>query len=324
MNKFYLSILTFIVWLVFNPLAYAEEGDDSTQCPSLPTVSNNSNAWYTNGFSDGRSAGMKFCEECPQACGAISPTAKIDVRTEQEVREECRLSPLLCGITTENIDGSTKDGIVQCQNDPASCEIEVNLNDDGSTADGIAQCQNDPASCEIEVNLNTDGSTTAGVTQCQDDPASCDIEVNFNTDGSIADGIAQCQNDPASCGITVDYNTDGSTQAGIAQCQKDPLSCGIQVNPNVTKAFQEAKTQCKNNPISCGIDIKNCPVDSRQTCTPIKVHGFFSLGQGDLYLPAVDVPTAFDGTVTTYQVEMKLISGREPLSFSVEKAVPLD
>jgi len=327
MNKIYLNILTFIAWFILISFVNAQENSNlssaSDQCPNLPAVSNTS-PLYTNGYYAGLDAGMDFCEKCPRACGAISPTAEIDVRTEQEIREECRLSPLSCGIKTENIDGSTEDGIKQCMDDPQSCEIEVDSNTDGSTAEGIAQCKNDPASCDIEVDSNTDGSTAEGMAQCQNDPASCDIEVNFNTDGSIAEGIAKCQNDPASCGITIDFNTDGSTQAGIAKCQEDPLSCGIQVNPNATKAFQEAKNQCQRNPPSCGIDITNCPTISEQNCVPIMVHGFFSLSHGDLYLPAVDVPTALDGTVTTYQVDMKIISGREPLSFSVEKVVPLD
>jgi len=82
---------------------------------------------------------------------------------------------------------------------------------------GIAQCQNDPASCGINVTVNqdTNGSTQAGIAQCQNDPASCGINVTVNqdTNGSKQEGIDQCKADTVACGITNpnDYQTRKKT-----------------------------------------------------------------------------------------------------------------
>jgi hypothetical protein len=77
--------------------------------------------------------------------------------------------------------------------------------------------------------------------------------------------------------------------------------------------------QCRNNPGFCGISLSNCPASTNKV-----VHGFFSLSEGSLYLPAIDVPNIFNSTVITYQVQMKLIAGREPLSFAITSAVPVE
>jgi hypothetical protein len=289
---------------------------------TTPDASSNAN--YTNGYNTGLAEGMALCKKSPGACG-ISNTLNTE-RTEEEIKEECRNYPESCGIKRgPNNDGSTQEGIVQCQNDPESCGITITQNTDGSTSEGIAQCQNDPSSCGIEVNQNTDGSTSEGIAQCQNDPSSCGIQFNQNTDGSTLEGITQCQNDPSSCGITINQNTDGSTIAGIQQCQNDPLSCEIIVNPNLNKIIEETKAQCQREPASCGIDINNCPSSgSDQPTGLVNVHGFFSLSDGKLYLPAVDVPTALDGTVTSYELELKIIPGREPLSFVIVDFAPIE
>ncbi len=314
----------------------ADDASPVTEAASTPSTTTDSTSGtstlnnavstqgYDNGYNAGLAEGMALCKKSPGACG-ISSTLNTE-RTEEEIKEECRSYPESCGIKRgPNDDGSIQDGIAQCQNDPQSCGIEINQNTDGSTTQGIAQCQNDPKSCGIETNQNTDGSTSQGIAQCQNDPKSCGLEINQNTDGSTLEGITQCQNDPSSCGITITQNTDGSTIEGIRQCQNDPLSCEIIVNPNLNKIIQETKAQCQREPASCGIDINNCPTSvPDQPASLVKVHGFFSLSDGKLYLPAVDVPTALDGTVTTYEIELKIIPGREPLSFVITKGAPIE
>lgn len=216
----------------------------------------------------------------------------------------CSKTPQACGIslssdnTNSDLEQQIKD---QCKQFPASCGIQVGPNTDGSTEEGMAQCRQDPTTCGIELNPDKDQFIQEGIKQgiakCQADPSSC--EIAGNNDGSTQAGIDQCRQNPTTCGITVNNNTDGSTQAGIAQCQKDPNSCGIQINT----------TECTWPPN---------PVNSQL------VHGLFSLTEGSLYLPAVDVPNIFDNSVTSYEVQMKIIPGREPLSFTVIQVTPIE
>jgi hypothetical protein len=136
--------------------------------------------------------------------------------------------------------------------------------------------------------------------------------VNQNTDGSTGEGIAVCQKNPADCGIIVNQNTDGSTQAGIEQCQKNPASCRIALDQpvNFDSLIEEGMAQCRANPVACGV--------THGCTTPL--HSAFSLTQGTLLIPAVDVPDPF-GKAITYEVIMKLIPGVDPLSFTVTSAI---
>lgn len=316
------SGLILILWLAFHSFSYTQENNDSISS-WVPSPSNNEPI-FRDGFYEAVEKTMFFCKTAPSECDIITNSSNNNL-TEEEVKAKCRQNPDSCGIKLgPNDDGSTEEGIKQCQNDPASCNITVNQNQDGFIAEGIKQCQNDPAFCQIEIDQNQDGSIAEGIAQCQNDPVSCHIERNQNQDGSTADGIVQCQNDPSSCDITIYYNLDGSNQEGIKQCQNDPLSCGIPANPNLNEIIATTKAQCQANPASCGIDVNNCSVTTpEQSCGPIIVHSFFSLEDGSLSIPAVDVLTAFDGTITTYEVKMKLISGFEPLSFSILSIVPI-
>jgi hypothetical protein len=118
----------------------------------------------------------------------------------------------------------------------------------------------------------------------------------------------------------VNQNIDGSTEQGIAQCRRDPLSCGIDIDPNLNNVIKETIAQCQNNPTFCGIDLTQCPTPNQ---TKI-IRGFFSLSDGSLHLPAIDVPNVFNNNVISYEVEMKIVPGREPLSFSITSAIPLE
>ena len=290
MNKFYRNLLIFIVCFGFNALIYAEESSASSSSEESSSSSStpSNNPIYTNGYNQGFAEGMALCQKSPRACG-ISLNATIGGITEEEIKTECRLDPASCGIEMGNADGSTEEGIAQCKNDPKSCDIDVEQDIACPTQTCTEICQNNPADCGI------------------------------NMTGTLEEGIQQCQNDPLSCGIN--QNTDGSTDMGIEQCQNDPLSCGISVNPSVNDAVQEIIAQCQKNPSICGINTSTPHPD--EVCTPTFVHGSLSLSDGTLYLPAIDVPTAFDGTVTTYQVQMELIPGRSPLSFSTTNVVPI-
>ncbi|EDN69771.1 secreted protein [Beggiatoa sp. PS] len=333
MKKFIYLLLIFSLWFTFNSIIYAQENsetgsptsssDENSDPSQVPTPSSN-DPKFANGFYEALDKTMAFCRATPAACG-ITSDPNTDVALEETIKELCRKFPTSCGIKTENLDGSTEEGIATCQENPADCGIEIDQNTDGSTQQGIEKCQKNPADCDIVVDPNDDGSTEKGITLCQENPADCDIKVNLNKDGSTEEGIEQCQKNPTDCGIEVDTNTDGSTEEGIRQCQDDPFSCGILVNPNINELIKETKAQCQINPASCGIDGNTCPTNLPELSgDPILIHGFFSLSNGNLYLPAVDVPTAFDGTVTTYEVEMKMIPGYDPLSFSVINAVPIE
>jgi hypothetical protein len=330
MKQFIHSLWIFSLCFIFNSIIFAQENNDASSPSSentdpsqVPTPSSN-DPKFANGFYEALDKTMAFCRAKPAACGIISDP-NTDSALEDTIKEQCRQFPTSCGIKTENLDGSTEEGIAICQENPAECGIDVDQNTDGSTQQGIEKCQENPADCDIVVDPNDDGSTEAGIALCQENPADCDIEVNLNKDGSTNEGIEQCQTNPADCGIEVNANTDGSTEEGIKQCQDDPLSCDILVNPNINELIKETRAQCQANPASCGIEGNSCSTDAPELSgDPILIHGFFSLSNGNLYLPAVDVPTAFDGTVTTYEVEMKLIPGYEPLSFSVTNAVPIE
>jgi hypothetical protein len=289
MKNFLQSMLILTLLLIFKSFAYAQENGDS----SSPSTSSQSSTdpRYINGYNDGLAEGMAFCKTNPRACG-ISLYATSG-RSEEEIIDET---------------------IAHCQEEPASCEIEVNLNTDGSTEAGKKECREDPASC----NIDTETYLEEGRQQCRDDPASC----NIDTEAYLEEGRQQCSNDPASC----DINTASYIEQGRQQCINDPPSCGINVNQNLAEAIQETKAQCQIDPNSCGIEINNCPTPNPEECDPVTVHGFFSLSEGKLHLPAVDVPTAFDGTVTSYQVEMKQIPGQpdKPFLFSVINILPIE
>ncbi|RKZ92814.1 MAG: hypothetical protein DRR19_03100 [Candidatus Parabeggiatoa sp. nov. 1] len=212
----------------------------------------------------------------------------------------------------------TEVGMAFCRNNPSACGISRYLpngvSDEDIKNETMAQCQKDPSACEID----TDAYIKEGQQQCLNDPASCQIDTAAYTEA----GRQQCQNDPASCDIEANLDTTACIEEGRQQCRNDPPSCGISINPDINNAIQETKAQCQTNPASCGIDMANCPTTPGSSCGS-STNALFSLSDGNLHLPAVEVPTGFDGSVTTYQVQMKIISGREPLSFSVTSAVPL-
>lgn len=273
----------------------SDTSSSDSSSTSSPTDSLTNNPIYTNGYSKGFAEGKALCQKSPRACG-LSLNAPAGSRSEEEIKAECQIDPASCGIETGN------------SNDSAEAYI----------AQGVAQCQKDPQCCEIAIDKNTSCSTQACTDICQNDPSDCGI----NIIGTLEEGIQQCQNDPSSCGIT--QNADGSLEKGIQQCQNDPASCGIIVSNSVNNAVQEIKAQCQKNPAICGINESGSTSTSDDSCTSVIVHGSFSLNDGKLFLPAVDVPTAFDGTVTTFEIEMEIISGREPLSFTIINAVPVE
>lgn len=303
--------------IVLGTVNFPVLGEETTPPTTTSSDTNRSQEYY-----DGLKDGMDLCSKTPRACGiSLSSDNTNPDDLEQQIKDQCKRFPASCGIQVgPNTDGSTEEGIEQgqeqCRQDPAACNIELNPGKEQFVQDGIergiAKCKDDPSSCDIAGN--DDGSTQAGIEQCRQDPQSCEIE-------SKQDGITQCQNNPATCGITVNNNTDGSTQEGIAQCQNNPNSCGIQVDPNLDEVIQETIVQCRHNPIFCGIDTTQC---TSPTINSQLIHGFFSLTEGSLYLPAIDVPNIFAGNVTTYEVQMKLIPGQEPLSFTVTQVIPIE
>jgi hypothetical protein len=269
----------------------SDTSSSDSSSASSPTSSLTNNPLYTNGYSKGFAEGKTLCQKSPRACG-LSLNAPAGSRSEEDIKAECRIDPASCGIETGNYDDSAEAYIAQ----------------------GIAQCQTDPQCCEG----NTTCSTQACTDICQTSPSDCGINIT----GTLEEGIQQCQNDPSSCGIT--QNAEGELETGIQQCQNDPSSCGIIVSNSVNDAVQEIKAQCQKNPAICGIEVNGSTSTSDDSCTSVFVHGSFSLNDGKLFLPAVDVPTAFDGTVTTFEIEMEIISGREPLSFTIINAVPVE
>jgi len=94
-----------------------------------------------------------------------------------------------------------------------------------------------------------------------------------------------------------------------------------QLGSEPTKTYEEGLNEgiakCQNNPSSCGITV---PPESGN-CPRIDTHASFTLSDGVLTIPAVDVPDIFGG-VTTYRAEMSLIAG-EGLVFSVTNAEPV-
>jgi hypothetical protein len=302
---------TTILWAVTFPVL-SEENTQSSTTTSADTS-------HSQEYYDGLKDGMNLCSKTPRACGISLSSDDTNPDLEQQIKDQCKQFPASCGIKVgPNTDGSTEEGIEQCRQDPTTCEIELNPDKDefiqAGIEQGVAKCQADPSSCEIAGN--EDGSTEEGIEQCRQDPQACQIE-------SKQDGITQCQTNPTTCGINVNNNTDGSTQEGIAQCQKNPNSCGIQVDPNLSQVIQETIAQCRHNPTFCGIDTTQCTSPSNPVNSQL-VHGFFSLTEGSLYLPAIDVPNIFDGSVTSYEVQMKIIPGREPLSFTVIQVAPIE
>jgi hypothetical protein len=274
----------------------SDTSSSDSSSTSSPTSSLTNNPLYTNGYSKGFAEGKALCQKSPRACGLSLNAPAGSSRSEEEIKAECQIDPASCGIETGNSDGSAETYIAQ----------------------GIAQCQKDPQCCEIAIDKNTTCSTQACTDICRNKPSDCGINIT----GTLEEGIQQCQNDPSSCGII--QNADGSLEKGIQQCQNDPSSCGIIVSSSVNDAVREIKAQCQKNPAICGIEVNSSTSPSDDSCTSVIVHGSFSLNDGRLFLPAVDVPTAFDGTVTTFEIEMEIIPGREPLSFTIINVVPVE
>ncbi len=197
--------------------------------------------------------------------------------------------------------------------------IYVNGYADG-VATGMNLCRRFPASCGIgaETSLTTVVELTGGnyvinvidgAKRCQENPESCGITVNLNTDGSTQAGKEECQRDPESCGIQV----QGTKEEGIAQCRENPQSCDIEMDREAL--IQEGIEMCKAHPSLYGIETQPPPLESPLVAS-------FSIDDGWLYLPMVEVLNPFDESVTTYEARLKLMTGMEPLSFSLIEAIP--
>ncbi|MDY6991224.1 MAG: hypothetical protein SVR94_01285 [Pseudomonadota bacterium] len=175
---------------------------------------------------------------------------------------------------------------------------------DKGVAAGIVQCQNDPASCDIEVSENTDGSTEDGIAQCQQDPNTCGITFDeqavIENNDDFQAGIRQCQRSPSACDIFV----NPPVEATIAACQIEPSVCGIQVN--WSESVEATRSACQASPAQCGIDC-HCPPS---------VQGHYEAASGTLYLPQVDILIDAHQRLS-YKVFMKQISP-EPLCFCVD------
>lgn len=181
-------------------------------------------------------------------------------------------------------------GIVQCQNDPASCDIEISADTEGSIEDGIVQCQQDPNSCGIIFDEQ------AVIEKCQQDPAICGIEVV----DYIESGVRQCQRSPSACGIFL----NPPVEATIAACQIEPAVCGIEVN--WSESVDATRAACQASPAQCGIEC-HCPSS---------VQGHYDAATGALYLPQVDILMDAHQRFS-YKVFMKQTSP-EPLCFCVD------
>ncbi|MCK5719778.1 MAG: hypothetical protein KAH84_07490 [Thiomargarita sp.] len=183
--------------------------------------------------------------------------------------------------------------------------------------DGMQFCRQNPFFCTTVKELDPlyEGGYNQGVFEgmliCKQNPLSCDITEDITSSKEMFREVVKqgCRDNPASCGI--DENNDGSTQEGITQCQENPISCGI----NIAENFEQGILQCQNDPTSCGIEVNNLQNG---------IHSTFSVENGNLFLPAVDVATGFDGTITTFEVKMQIIPGREPLSFFITEVIPID
>jgi len=187
-------------------------------------------------------------------------------------------------------------GIVQCQNDPTSCNIKVSADTESSIEDGIAQCQQDPESCGITLDEQ------AVIEKCQQEPAVCGIEVieYIESNDSFQEGIRQCQRNPSDCDIFV----NPPVEATIAACQREPAVCGIQVN--WSESVEATRAACQASPAQCGIDC-HCPSS---------VQGHYDAATGALYLPQVDILMDAHQRFS-YKVFMQQ-TAPEPLCFCVD------
>ncbi|MCK5524773.1 MAG: hypothetical protein KAI83_16735 [Thiomargarita sp.] len=287
MKTFYTNLLILTACFTFNALAYAEESSSSSSSEETSDTPVTNNQYYINGYSKGMEAGMA------------------------EGKKFCETNPNSCGISRyTNID----DELTQK-------EIEEKIK---------AECLDNPASCGIKTAEQIQKEIEEKIkAECLDNPASCGINTG-NYDGSTEEGIAKCKNDPQSCGIPVcsipveqDSTCSTTLQQGIQQgiqlCKDDPQSYGIPIEQDGTcsatleqgiqQGIQQCRKQCKDDPAYCEIIIEN---------------GYFSMSDGKLFLPRVDVPTPLNGTMTILQVEMQMIPGRNPLSFSVSDYAQID
>jgi hypothetical protein len=197
--------------------------------------------------------------------------------------------------------------------------IYVNGYADGVAA-GMNLCRRFPASCGIGTETSLTSSVEPiggnyvinvidGAKKCQENPESCGIQVNPNDDGSTQAGKAECQQDPESCGILV----KGTKEEGIAQCRENPPSCDIEVDRDAL--IQEGIEMCKAHPSLYGIETSPPALESPLVAS-------FSIRDGWLYLPMVEVLNPLDESVMTYEARLKLMTGMTPLSFSLIEAVP--
>lgn len=208
--------------------------------------------------------GIDFCISNPSVCGLYASCNSCCSTCPADLSGQ--LATCQSELRTCYQDGSTQQGIAQCQSNPTSCGIQINQNTDGSTQEGIAQCQNNPASCGIWINQNTDGSTDAGVSDVFQAIQTC--TVNFT--------------DPNDMRIDCRVNSTSNNNQTLADvlkkwwkqhleiCQQEPSKCGIYSQPS-----EMTIEKCKNEYHL--VDPKECTKEDTSQCGGLKPSDTHSL-----------------------------------------------
>ncbi|MCP4700948.1 MAG: LamG domain-containing protein [Gammaproteobacteria bacterium] len=120
-------------------------------------------------------------------------------------------------------------------------EIQQLYDTNGSTAEGIAQCQADPASCNITFT-DTNGSTVAGILQCQTNPENCGLYGQQDLANSYADGVTKGENNvtttPNNYGLHTSAELVAAEETGIKKVTDNPHDYGLHTATELAAAEQ--------------------------------------------------------------------------------------
>lgn len=229
-------------------------------------VVDTTNSWK-KGWNTGNQEGITYCQGQGNPCGIA------DVLTEDDKRH-CQVRPNECGIQVDPNDGSTTEGIQQCQNNPDSCKLEKK----GSKAEGKAEGQKEAESSSRLQLLSlpvfgTDKTDDDISKECgEKDPVTCSFEKgkaegqkeaessswkpllslsSVGNEKTEEDIRKECgEKDPVSCSFE-----KGKTE-GIINCQDDPDSCQLEEKWSFEKGKTEGITKCQTDPDSCNLEEK--------------------------------------------------------------------
>ncbi len=121
----------------------------------------------------------------------------------------------------------------------------TNIDTNGSTAEGIAQCQAAPHTYGLFDQTDIDIATTAGKQGCIDNPASCNLFSQADVDAAKTAGIQLVIANPHDYGLFAQADIDAIKYAAIEEgrqiCISAPSICGLFNQTDIDNAEETGK-----------------------------------------------------------------------------------